>query len=292
MLIHWGCLEEMDKLIEQWVKVDAIITDPPYWTMKNAPSTWDKEKTRWDTTIKSKDIFEKANKLLKNNWRLILFSQEPYSSKLITETSNNIFFNYRAIWKKDTFANHLWCKKGMVNFTEEILIFSKYEECSENYYLQEYFLKEFTKTNLSIKTICELLWTKNASHFFTKWKQFRIPNKETFIKLQNLTWLFNIDYISIKNVNIKNNKTFNLWEGNKYKSNILEYKKDYDWLHPTQKPILLLEDLVKTFSNEWETVLDFCMWSWTTILACQNTNRKWIWIELDENYFNIAKNRL
>ena len=55
--------------------------------------------------------------------------------------------------------------------------------------------------------------------------------------------------------------TFNLWEGNKYKSNILKYKKDYNGYHPTQKPILLLEDLIKTFSNENDLVVDLTMGS-------------------------------
>ena len=55
--------------------------------------------------------------------------------------------------------------------------------------------------------------------------------------------------------------TFNLWEGNKYKSNILKYKKDYDGHHPTQKPVLLLEDLIKTFSNENDLVVDLTMGS-------------------------------
>ena len=53
-----------------------------------------------------------------------------------------------------------------------------------------------------------------------------------------------------------------------------------------------MEYLIKSYSHEWETVLDFTMWSWTTILACQNTNRKGIWIELDKDYFSIAKERI
>jgi len=85
---------------------------------------------------------------------------------------------------------------------------------------------------------------------------------------------------------------FNLWQGNKYKSNILKYKKDYSGLHPTQKPVLLLEDLIKTYSNEGDTVLDFTMGSGSTGVACKNTNRNFIGIELDETYFNIAKKRI
>jgi len=64
------------------------------------------------------------------------------------------------------------------------------------------------------------------------------------------------------------------------------------WLHPTQKPVALIEYLIKTYTHEWETVLDFTIWSWTTAISCQNTNRNFIWFELDENYWNIANKRI
>ena len=63
-------------------------------------------------------------------------------------------------------------------------------------------------------------------------------------------------------------------------------------LHPTQKPVALFEYLIKTYTNEGETVLDNCMGSGTTGVACKNLNRKFIGIELDENYFEISKNRI
>jgi len=62
--------------------------------------------------------------------------------------------------------------------------------------------------------------------------------------------------------------------------------------HPTQKPVALIEYLIKTYTNEWETVLDFTMWSWTTAIACLNTNRNFIWFELDKWYREIANKRL
>jgi len=89
-----------------------------------------------------------------------------------------------------------------------------------------------------------------------------------------------------------NPSTFNLWEGKKYKSNILKYKKDYTGFHPTQKPVLLLEDLIKTFSNKGDLVVDLTMGSGSTGVACKNTNRDFIGIELDDKYFEIAKNRI
>lgn len=67
--------------------------------------------------------------------------------------------------------------------------------------------------------------------------------------------------------------------------------KGYSY-HPTQKPVALLEYLIKTYTNENETVLDNCMGSGSTGIACVNTNRNFIGIELDENYFNIAKDRI
>ena len=62
--------------------------------------------------------------------------------------------------------------------------------------------------------------------------------------------------------------------------------------HPTQKPVDLLEYLIKTYTHEGETVLDNCMGSGSTGVACVNTNRNFIGIELDEDYFNIAKKRI
>lgn len=72
----------------------------------------------------------------------------------------------------------------------------------------------------------------------------------------------------------------------------LEFKKNKSEFHPTQKPVDLLEYLVKTYTKEEEIVLDFTMGSGSTGVACVNTNRKFIGIELDDKYFNVAKERL
>ena len=63
-------------------------------------------------------------------------------------------------------------------------------------------------------------------------------------------------------------------------------------VHPTQKPVALMEYLIKTYTNENETVLDFTMWSWTTAIACINTNRNYIGFELDKWYYDIAQERI
>jgi DNA modification methylase len=76
-----------------------------------------------------------------------------------------------------------------------------------------------------------------------------------------------------------------------YSPNILEISMQRG-MHPTQKPVALIEYLIKTYTNENETVLDFTMGSGTTGVACKNTNRNFIGIELDKNYFEIAKKRI
>lgn len=80
----------------------------------------------------------------------------------------------------------------------------------------------------------------------------------------------------------------------KFPTSILEFPKPHPStaVHPTQKPVKLLEWLIKTYTNTGELVLDNCMGSGSTGVACMNTNRKFIGVELDENYFNIAKQRL
>lgn len=77
-----------------------------------------------------------------------------------------------------------------------------------------------------------------------------------------------------------------------YPTSIIKYNQDDTGLHPTQKPVALLEYLIKTYTNEGELVLDNCMGSGSTIIACINTNRNYIGIEKEEKYFNIANNRI
>lgn len=90
------------------------------------------------------------------------------------------------------------------------------------------------------------------------------------------------DQVSVKTLN----------NGDRYPLNILEFKKDKGRQHPTQKPVALMEYLIKTYTNEGETVLDFAIGSGTTGVAAKNLSRNFIGIELDENYFKIAAERI
>jgi len=90
--------------------------------------------------------------------------------------------------------------------------------------------------------------------------------------------------------NMSNYETIN--NGERYPRNIIKFNRDKNKIHPTQKPVALLEYLIKTYTNENDTVLDFTMGSGSTGVACKNLNRNFIGIEKDEKYLDIAKQRI
>lgn len=291
------CLIESDKI--ESGSVDLILTDLPYGVVKMKESAGNYKVLNtaetWDKAIEPKNIYEIANRILRKNGKMILFSQEPYTSRMITEAIPNVPFSYRAVWEKNDFANGLGVNKAMVSFYEDILIFSKTHDLERSHPLIDYFMVELEKTRMNQSDINKLLGNKMGGHYFTNGVQFCIPTETNYTKLQE-TGYFQKPYPEIKEIDdqFKNKfaSTFNLWEGNKYKSNILKYKKDYNGYHPTQKPVLLLEDLIKTFSNEGNLVVDLTMGSGSTGVACKNTNRSFIGIEKDEQYFKIAEQRI
>src|SRR5690554_1038102 len=296
-LYNGDCLIESDKI--ESGSVDLILTDLPYGNM-NTDGGRKLGINGWDFVIEPKKVYEIANRILRKNGKMVLFSQEPYTTQLINECINNVAFSYRAIWEKDNFANALGANKNMVSYFEDILIYSKTVEDKTEHPMQEYFLNEYSKCGKSVKEICEHLGTKHASHFFTKGLQFRTPNEKYLKMLQSFTGCFNIEFGKIKEAQetfLNENRTkypatFNLWEGKKHKSNILKYKKDYDGYHPTQKPVLLLEDLIKTYSNEGDLVVDLTTGSGSTAIACINTGRNFIGIEKEQKYVDIARQRV
>ena len=303
-LYKGDCLIESDKIESS--SVDLILTDLPYGVvkMKEKSGNYTKLNTaeKWDKAIEPKSIYEIANRILRKNGKMILFSQEPYTSRMITEAIPNVPFSYRAVWEKNDFATGLGVNKAMVSFYEDILVYQKHFESENNddNPCKEYALKVFEYIDKPMKILKEFYGNNNLSHFYSNGKQFRLCTEETYINLINDFALSEmngfLDYGVLKQMN-KNYKdtfasTFNLWEGNKYKSNILKYRKDYDGHHPTQKPVLLLEDLIKTFSNENDLVVDLTMGSGSTMVACKNTNRNGIGIEMNDEYFSIAEKRV
>ena len=120
------------------------------------------------------------------------------------------------------------------------------------------------------------------------YKKQCIYNPQGIIKVNKITKQGRGESLSQKNTR----KMEYLQEYTNYPRNILDFKRDLPNIHPTQKPVALLEYLIKTYTNENETVLDNCMGSGSTGVACVNTNRNFIGIELDEKYFKIAKERI
>ena len=300
VLIKGDCLIQSDKI--ESGSVDLILTDLPYGTVTNIASSDSvkhgmQNKTNWDCVIETEKIYEIANRILRKNGKMILFAQQPFTTELISKQIANLPFNYSMIWEKDHFANALIAKKAPVNYYEDVLVFSKKHDLEGLHPLRLYFKNVMEFIGLNLKQINAKLGHRRAEHcFYLDSTQFGLCTEKTYLELINV---FGIDKVNefktfkaLKYIEFKYESRFNLWEGKKYKSNILKYKKDYTGYHPTQKPVLLLEDLIKTFSNENDLVVDLTMGSGSTMVACQNTNRNGIGIEMDENYFKIATDRV
>ena len=305
-LYKGDCLIESDKI--ESGSVDLILTDLPYGTMKGAEKSniygsKDKPKHEWDSVIDTDKIMQLANRILRKNGKMVLFAQDPFSTELKTKAIPNLPYNYSLIWEKDAFAFALIAKKAPVNYYEDVLVFSKTHNTYEEHNLLDYSLKLRNYTNYSRSKFKSKLGHIRYIHLMEiskKRNQGNLCTEEVYSELINVFSIDKMkgfkDYKELEKLNkdFKNKypSTFNLWEGKKYKSNILKYKKDYTGHHPTQKPVLLLEDLIKTFSNEGDLVVDLTMGSGSTGVACVNTNRNFIGIELDDKYFNIAEQRI
>ena len=232
-LYNGDCLEVMDKLIEQGVKVDAIITDPPYGTTA----------CKWDSVIPFDEMWDRLNKLIKPNGAIVLFGSEPFSSAL--RMSNVKEYKYDWVWNKRKAGNIFLAKFQPMKTHENISIFNNHN------YFPQMVKREKVKKSKNYGT-GETMGGK----------------KEKENKLYTYTHKNPISILDFSNANQKGK------------------------VHPTQKPVALLEYLIKTYTNEGDVVLDFTMGSGSTGVACKNLNRKFIGIELDENYFNIAKERI
>ena len=237
-LYKGDCIEIMHQLIEKNIKVDAIITDPPYGTTKCG----------WDIIIPFEEMWECIKKLRKDNSPILLFGNEPYSSFL--RTSNVKEYKYDIFWQKERATNILQLKRRPGKVIENICVF----------------------------------YNKQPTYnpIMTEYKGKRVTNKIKDGKLGTL----------IDSGNKKPNEYID--NGLRYPLQLVKFKRDILTcnLHPTQKPLLLMEYLIKTFTNENDVVLDFAMGSGTTGLACKNLKRNFIGIEIDEEYFNIAKKRI
>lgn len=199
-----------------------------------------------------------------------------------------------------SFCQRANSKKAPVNYTEDICVFFKKYDQLNQHPLRDYVFTLFEFVGKNKKQLFAEMGHQGVCHFMRyETMQFGLCTEKTYNELISMygigeqEWFKPYSYLTEVNRKFsrKFSRKFNL-QGNKFKSNVLTYKKDYQGLHPTQKPVLLLEDLIKTYTNEGETVLDFTMGSGSTGVACVNTSRKFIGIELDHDYFNIALERI
>ena len=296
-LYKGDCLIESDKIENG--SVDLILTDLPYGTVKDIKNVNHgmSGKCEWDEVINTNEIYKIANRILRKNGKMVLFAQQPFTNELINKAIPNIPFCYSMIWEKDHFANALTAKKAPLNYYEDVLVFSKNHDHEGLHPLRPYFKLVMDFIGLNIKQINTKLGHRRSEHtFYIDSTQYSLCTEKTYLELIEVFGIDKMDgfkeFVELKEIDSRFNSTFNLWEGKKYKSNILKYKKDYDGYHPTQKPILLLEDLIKTFSNENDLVVDLTMGSGTTGVAGKNLNRSFIGIEQDDKYFEIAEKRI
>lgn len=211
---------------------------------------------RWDVPIPFDLMWKELNRIIKPNGAIALFATEPFASYL--RISNIQQYKYDWIWQKSRASGFQHAKNKPMQSTENICIFSN--------------------ANIGHKSILgEKRMEYNPQGVEEGGIRKITPNKHGTI--------------------LGNRKN---QEGNEYMAftgfpnNILKFPSvgPKVLIHPTEKPVPLLEYLIKTYSNENETVLDFTAGSFSTIVAAINTNRNFIGIEKDDNYYNAGKDRV
>jgi site-specific DNA-methyltransferase (adenine-specific) len=210
---------------------------------------------KWDSVIPFDLMWRQLNRIIKPNGAIVLFATQPFTSTLTLSNINN--FRHQWQWIKNKPTGAFSAKYMPMKANEDILVFGLNKV---NYY--------------------PIMVKRTEKEF-----------KENYRKNDSKSWGNNIQNQK-GNLIIRKSKEEQWF---KYPTNILNISKDdkrNGSQHPTQKPVELMEYLIKTYTNENETILDFTMGSGTTGVACVNTNRNFIGIEMDDKYFDIAKKRI
>ena len=200
-------------------------------------------------------MWARLNKLIKPNGAIVLTASQPFTSALVM--SNIKMFKYCWTWKKNFPTGIALSKYQPMRVIEDICVFSEGKTI---------FNKQMIDCSPSVKKA---------------WKDGEVMGIPSQFGLHSETAGF------------KNTKHIVRYKVNPI--NFLDIKavnRSTGTLHPTQKPVALMEYLIKTYTNEGETVLDFAMGSGTTGVACVNLNRNFIGIELEEKYCEIAAKRM
>ena len=237
--------------------VDMILCDLPYGTTA---------RNKWDTIIPFDKLWEQYNRIIKDNGAIILTGKQPFTSMMIM--SNPKMFKYNMVWRKNLKTGNLNARKMPMGAYEDVMVFYK---------------KPPTYNPLKIPRTFQV---KAGNKFNSKTTNYG-AQKEEYIDRQNdlLTIDDVIDYED--EVNFRSD-----WELENEMLYMECVHNSSGKLHPTQKPEYLFEWLIKTYTNEGEIVLDNCMGSGTTAIACLNTNRNFIGFELDKEYYDKSIERI
>ena len=206
----------------------------------------------WDVLIPFDILWGAYNRIIKPKQAIVLTATQPFTSMLIS--SNYRDFKYCWYWRKNQATGFQNAKKQPLRIVEEAAVFM-----ASSYYPQG-LSRIDKKCRNSVSTGGNSLRT-DVKESHSK-GSLRTPGK---------------DYIQ---------------EYSGYPTNVLDVACDAEKLHPTQKPVALLEYLIRTYTNPGDTVLDSCMGSGSTAIACMRTGRRFIGIEKDEAYFRIASQRV
>lgn len=209
----------------------------------------------WDSIIPFDAMWLRLNKLIKPNGAIVLFGSEPFISALRMSNIKN--YKYDWIWNKLYGTNIYDANKKPMKYHEIISVF---------YDKQPTYNKQMTEAKKENQRNRQKNFKKEVKNtVYGDQKQY--ATSRTDDKLRNP-----ISKLEYSNQSSECHRTKRL--------------------HPTQKPVALMEYLIKTYTNENETALDFTMGSGSTGVACKNLNRNFIGIELDESYFKIAEERI
>lgn len=207
---------------------------------------------KWDSVIPLDKMWDNTLRLVRDDSAILLFASQPFTTILIS--SNIKCFAYTWVWNKKFAANFVQAKRQPLKDHEDIVVFSKSGKMPRYYPIMTERKQPIFKGGNKSSEAIPIARTNN-SDIFTKQKKAYTHKHPTTTSLE-----FSV--------------------------------RDGRGLHPTQKPIALLEYLIKTYTNEGDTVLDFTMGSGSTGVACRNLNRKFIGIEMDQGYFDIATKRI
>ena len=214
---------------------------------------------KWDVVIPFEPLWEQYKRIIKDNGAIVLTGSQPFTSALVM--SNPKMFKYSWVYKKKCASNFAQAKYAPMKEHEDVLIFSNGKV---NYYP----IKEKRQGGgLERSRYAYSDKSRNASGEFVGNLQGTKYNKDMDSGNEEM----------------------------RYPSSVQEFNNRASGdrgLHPTQKPLALFEYLIKTYTNEGDLVLDNCMGSGTTAIACRNTNRDYIGFELDKKYFDIANDRI